>query len=112
LRLFYFLLTFLCGAALAVSAQENLVDNAGFEAAPARDGSPGGGWWLAPSGGQTTATVDRTVAHSGAASVRMASNGGEKCVLVCKKFTVASGDSKPGPTPSICPQTRTTRTSA
>jgi hypothetical protein len=87
----FLLLTMLCGGVIA-SAQVNLIANPSFEEAPAKDGLPGGGWWLSQSMGDTRVKVDRTKAHSGQASVRMESSAEEKCVLVSRKFEVAPGD--------------------
>jgi len=90
-KVFLLLLAGLCGGWIA-RAQENLVNNPGFEGSPAKNGLPGGGWSLFQSVGETVVKVDRTAAHNGHASARMESHSEEKCVLVCKKFAVAPGD--------------------
>jgi hypothetical protein len=92
LRRLLLLLTVLGLCGVAARAQDNLVENPGFEGAAVKDGLPDGGWWLAPSSGETTVTVDRAVSHQGHASVRFESKDPEKCVLVSRKFAVAPGD--------------------
>jgi hypothetical protein len=73
-------------------AQENLIRNPSFEGAPGTNGLPGSGWWLFEGLGETGVKVDRAVAHSGQASVRLQSKEPAKCVLVSPSFEVAPGD--------------------
>ena len=61
----------LLGSASNALPETNLVSNPGFEQPAKPDGLPGGGWWLYLGTGDTKATVDQTVFHTGKASVKL-----------------------------------------
>lgn len=77
---------------LSAAAQENLVKNPGFEQPAQPGGLPAGGWWLYHGQGETKVQVDRTVLHTGQASVKLQAAARAKCVLVSAPFPVAPGD--------------------
>ncbi len=72
--------------------QTNLIPNPGFEQPAKPDGLPGGGWWFYQGQGDTKATVDRNISHSGKASATMHATTKAKSVLVSAPFPVAPGD--------------------
>ena len=82
----------LSGGAFHALAETNLVPNPGFEQPAKPDGLPAGGWWLYQGQGDTKATVDRSVSHTGQASVRLQASTRAKSVLVSAPFPVAPGD--------------------
>src|SRR5437016_2782579 len=92
-RLTFVLLSLLplCGL-LAVSGQENLVKNPGFEEPLSAKGQPGGGWWLYLGKGEPEVKVDSGVAHGGKASARLHAAADAKCTFVSAPFPVAPGD--------------------
>src|ERR1039458_4133081 len=82
----------LLGSALHALAETNLISNPGFEQ-PAKPGGPlAGGWWLYQGTGDTKATVDQTVFHTGKASVKLQASTRAKSVLVSAPFAIAPGD--------------------
>lgn len=76
----------------AISGQANLIKNAGFENPPAKANLPGDGWWLYEGRGQSDAGVDKNVAHSGGASVRLQAGAEARFLLVSPPFEVSPGD--------------------
>jgi hypothetical protein len=76
----------------ALAAQTNLVKNPGFEEPAKPGGVPAGGWWLYQGQGETEARTDRSIAHSGSASVKIHASAKAKSVLVSAPFAVAAGD--------------------
>ena len=73
-------------------AQTNLVPNPGFEQPAKPDGLPAGGWWLYQGQGDTKAAVDRSIARTGKASVRLQATTKAKSVLASAPFAVVPGD--------------------
>ena len=91
-KLLLFVWVMLMGICAAVRAQQNLVDNGGFEAPATSAGLPGGGWWLSQGQGDSQAGVDASVAHSGHVSATVQFGPHAKGVLVSPSFAVAPGD--------------------
>ncbi len=88
----YLLAVLLSGGASYALAETNLVPNPGFEQPAKPDGLPAGGWWLYQGQGDTKATVDRNVSHTGQASARLQASTRAKSFLVTAPFPVAPGD--------------------
>src|ERR1022692_1599901 len=82
----------LLGSAFNALPETNLVSNPGFEQPAKSDGLPAGGWWLYQGTGDTKATVDQTIFHTGKASVKLQSSTRAKSVLVSAPFAIAPGD--------------------
>ena len=82
----------LLGSAFNALPETNLVSNPGFEQPAKSDGLPACGWWLYQGQGDTKATVDQTIFHTGKASVKLPASTRAKSVLVSAPFAVAPGD--------------------
>src|ERR1022692_1566088 len=82
----------LLGGASNSLPQSNLVPNPGFEQPAKPDGLPAGGWWLYQGEGDTKATGDQSIFHTGKASVKLQASTPAKSVLVSAPFAVALGD--------------------
>src|ERR1039457_6180407 len=82
----------LLGSAFNALPETNLVSNPGFEQPAKSDGLPAGGWWLYQGTGDTKATLDQTISHTGKASVKLQASTKAKSVLVSAPFAVAPGD--------------------
>src|ERR1022692_130743 len=82
----------LLGSAFNALPETNLVSNPGFEQPAKSDGLPAGGWWLYQGQGDTKATLDQTIFHTGKASVKLQSSTRAKSVLVSAPFAIAPGD--------------------
>src|ERR1035438_6085780 len=88
----FLLAVLLLGSAFNALPETNLVPNPGFEQ-PAKPGGPlAGGWWLYQGQGDTKATVDQTIFHTGKASGKLQASTKAKSVLVSAPFPVAPGD--------------------
>jgi hypothetical protein len=81
-----------CGGAAGAVPETNLVPNPGFEQPAKPDGTPAGGWWLYQGQGDTKATVDQSVLHTGKASAKLQAATKAKSVLASAPFPVAPGD--------------------
>src|ERR1039458_865391 len=88
----FLLAVLLLGSASKALPETNLVSNPGFEQPAKPDGLPAGGWWLYQGTGDTKATLDQTVFHTGKASVKLQASTKAKSVLVSAPFAVAPGD--------------------
>src|ERR1035438_2771219 len=82
----------LLGGASNALPESNLVPHPGFEQSAKPGGLPAGGWWLYNGVGDTKATVDQSVFHTGKASVKLQASTKAKSVLVSAPFPVAPGD--------------------
>src|ERR1035437_7296710 len=85
----FLLAVLLLGSASKALPETNLVSNQGFEQPAIPDGLPGAGWWLYRGPGDTKATVDQTVFHTGKASVKLQASTKAKSVLVSAPFAIA-----------------------
>src|ERR1035437_1422979 len=88
----FLLAVLLLGSASKALPETNLVSNQGSDQPAKPDGLPGGGWWLYQGTGDTKATVDQTVFHTGKASVKLQASTKAKSVLVSAPFAIAPGD--------------------
>ncbi len=75
-----------------MAREANLIENPGFEQPAKPDGLPDGGWWLYQAQGETSAKLDRAVARTGQASVKLHAAARAKATLVSAPFPVAPGD--------------------
>src|ERR1017187_1131217 len=82
----------LLGGASNALPETNLVPNPGFEQPAKPGGLPAGGWWLYVGEGDTKATVDQSISHTGKASVKLQASAKAKSVLASAPFAVMAGD--------------------